>query len=55
MDPQDLEAFTQFLRMSDQNRKPPSFFETFKAKATISFGLFAIAVAAFENLGFALE
>jgi hypothetical protein len=55
MDPQDLEAFTQFLRMSDQNRKPPSFFETFKAKAAISVGLFAIAVAAFENLGFALE
>ena len=55
MDPQDLEAFTQFLRMSDQNRKTPSFFETFKAKAASSFGLFAIAIAAFENLGFALE
>ena len=55
MDPQDLEAFTQFLRMSDQNRKPPSFFETFKAKASISVGLFALAVVAFENLGYALE
>jgi hypothetical protein len=55
MDPQDLEAFTQFLRMSDQNRKQPSFFESFKAKATISVGLFAIAVALFENFGFALE
>ena len=55
MDPQDLEAFTQFLRMSDQSRKPPSFFETFKAKAFISAGLFAAAIIAFENLGFTLE
>lgn len=55
MDPQDLEAFTQFLRMSDQNRKQPSFFETFKAKAAISVSLFAVAIVAFENLGFALE
>jgi hypothetical protein len=55
MDPQDLEAFTQFLRMSDQNRKQPSFFETFQAKATMSVSLFAIAILAFENLGFALE
>jgi hypothetical protein len=55
MDPQDLEAFTQFLRMSDQNRKPPSFYETFKAKAAISIGIFAMAILAFENLGHALE
>lgn len=55
MDPQDLEAFTQFLRMSDQSRKAPSVFETFKAKASISVGLFAVAIIAFENLGFALE
>lgn len=55
MDPQDLEAFTQFLRMSDQNRKLPSFFETFKVKAAISVSLFAVAITVFENFGFALE
>ena len=55
MDPQNLEAFTQFLRMSDQNRKPQSFFETFKVKATISAGIFTLAIVAFENFGFALE
>lgn len=55
MDPHDLEAFTQFLRMSDQTRKQPSFFETFQAKAAISVTLFASAIALFENFGFALE
>ncbi len=55
MDPRDLEAFTQFLRMSDQTRKQPSFFETFKAKAAIGVGLFATAIAVFENFGFTLE
>lgn len=55
MDPQDLEAFTQFLRMNGQERKQISIFEKFQFKAAISVGLFAAAIAAFENLGFALE
>lgn len=55
MDPHDLEAFTQFLRMSDQSRKKPSFFESFQAKAAISVGIFATAIAVFENFGFTLE
>lgn len=55
MDPRDLEAFSQFLRLSDQARKKPSFFETFQAKAAISVGLFAAAVAAFEHFGIVLE
>ena len=55
MDPQDLEAFTQFLRMSEKTRAPPSFFETFQAKAAISVGMFSVAIFLFENFGFALE
>lgn len=55
MNAQDLEAFTQFLRMSEQHKKKPSFFESFKAKAAISVGLFAAAIAVFENFGFTLE
>lgn len=55
MNAQDLEAFTQFLRMSEQVKKKPSFFESFKVKAAISVGLFATAIAVFENFGFTLE
>jgi hypothetical protein len=55
MDPQDLEAFTQFLRLSDQTRKAPSFFEKFQTKAAISVGLFAFSIALFENFGNTLE
>lgn len=65
MNQEDLEAFAQFLQMSGMGgatgapggnarsrpKPPPSFWERFEGRATVSLGMFAASIVLFRNFG----
>lgn len=60
MDARELEAFAQFLQMNGMSsgqaaaKRTPSFWESFKGRASVSVGLFGASIIFMRQFGDAL-